>query len=125
MLLVFTLKGQVIPNSMYRPRKNRYTGGTFIPNKRFERWREDAAKQLLWQKGPAPWPLTGWLKLSWVFTHEDRTARDGGNLLKSLEHLLEYVHVIENDKQIVAWDGQTNLPPCRELAGCTIRLETL
>ena len=125
MTLTFTLHGQVVPNSMYRPMRNKRTGGTFIPNKRWAAWREDAAKQLLYQKRAVPWPLYGPLKLSWIFTHEDHRTRDGGNLLKSLETLLESTGVVANDGQIVDWEGHTTLEPNKATAGAEIRLETL
>ena len=113
MTLIFILKGQVVPCSMYR-----------YPSPRFKRWRDDVGKQMLKYHLPKK-PLIDLCRLTMVCTHEDARARDADNLQKAVQHILEHMHIIKNDKQIVQWEGQVNLPPCRKLAGVTIKLETL
>lgn len=94
--------------------------GKHYPLPRWAAWRD----AMLWQIHRPKEPLTGWLKAYVVFTHADKRRRDVPGLLDALCHVLERAGVVRDDSQIIQWDVQTNLPPCKALAGCNITLET-
>lgn len=118
MLMQFNLKGQCLSgkNHMQVARN-----GKHYPLKRWAAWRDD----MLWQIRRPKEPMIGWLKVRVVFTHANNLRRDVPGLLDALCHVLEHAGVVNDDSQIIQWDVQTNLPPCKALAGCAITLETL
>jgi Holliday junction resolvase RusA-like endonuclease len=117
MLLTYVLKGQCLSgkNHMQITRTGRH-----YPLPRWAVWRD----AMLTQIHPPTTPLTELLKISVVFTHADRRRRDVPGMLDALCHVLERAGVVKDDSQIIQWEVQTNLPPCKALAGVTIRLET-
>lgn len=125
MTLTFILKGQVMSgkNHMQITRTGRH-----YPTKRWAAWRDLQVQLVLYtydaHKLTRPL-ITTPCSAKIVFTHADKRRRDVPGMLDALCHVLERAGVVKDDSLIVNWDVQTNLPPCRELAGVTIKLETL
>lgn len=130
MVLTFHLTGQTLSgkNHMQIARN-----GTHYPLPRWAAWRDEhvlavrhsASRQVPVGSGSKPFPLTGLLKATVSLTHADKRKRDVPGMLDALCHVLERAGVVKDDSLIVQWDVSTNLPPCKALAGCTIKLETL
>ena len=123
MRLVFELKGQCLSGKNH---KQITRTGHCYPTKRWAAWRDEMVMAIKQQDRRQPVTLLRDLfKATVVFTHADKRRRDVPGMLDALCHVLERAGIVKDDSQIVAWDVQTNLPPCRELAGVTLRLETL
>lgn len=118
MLLTFNLKGQCLSGKNH---KQITRSGHCYPLPRWAKWRDEMILQI---RRP-PKPITELLKATLVFTHADKRRRDIPGMMDALWHVLERAGVIADDSQIVAGEWQTNLPPCKDLAGVTIKLETL
>jgi len=124
--LIFRLTGQCLSgkNHMQIGRN-----GKHYPLPRWAAWRDEqviamrhsASRQVV---SGHRLPLTGYLKATVSLTHADKHKRDVPGLLDALCHVLERAGVVTDDSQIVQWDVSTNLPPCKELAGVNIKLET-
>jgi len=71
-----------------------------FPNKRFERWRQEAAITLLTQVRVDEKPLRGPLVARIMYNPGDRITRDLPGMMDALWHLAEYCGLVENDGQI-------------------------
>ena len=121
MLYTYVLKGQCRRGK--GGQQHMRTGQTY-PTPAWAAWRDDIVFQLRRIHGHKP-PIADLCKLYLVFTHGDKRQRNIAGMMDALMHCLERARVITCDENIVAADIQTNLPPCKALAGVLLKVETL